>query len=70
MTKVTKLPPSTTFTVDQALDDAKQMQLNDVLILGYDKNDALFVRSSRMTREQGLLLMELGKLFSLGVTYD
>ena len=70
MTKVTKLPPSTTFTVDQALDDAKQMQLNDVLILGYDENDVLFVRSSRMTREQGLFLIELGKLYSLGITYD
>ena len=67
---VTKLPPSTTYTVDQALDDAKQMRLNDVLILGYDENDALFVRSSRMPREQALLLMELGKLFSLGVAYD
>lgn len=70
MTKVIKLPPSTSYTVDQALDDAKQMNLNDVLILGYDENDALFVRSSRMPREQALLLMELGKLFSLGVTYD
>ena len=67
---VTKLPPSTTYTADQALDDAKQMRLNDVLILGYDENDALFVRSSRMPREQALLLMELGKLFSLGVAYD
>ena len=70
MTKVTKLPPSTTFTVDQALDNAKQMQLNDVLILGFDENDALYVRSSRMTREQGLFLIELGKLHSLGITHD
>ena len=66
MTKVTKLPPSTTFTVDQALDAAKQMQLNDVLILGYDKNDALFVRSSRMTRAEALFLVELGKIHTMG----
>lgn len=49
--KVTKLPAATTYTVEQALDDAKQMNLNDVLILGYDENDMLAVRSSRMTRE-------------------
>lgn len=64
---VTKLPPSTTYTVDQALDDAKQMRLNDVLILGYDENDALFVRSSRMTREQALFLIELGKMYTMGI---
>ncbi len=68
--KITKLPPSTTFTVDQALDDAKQMNLNDVLILGYDEHDTLAVRSSRMTREQALFLIKLGELHTLGVIND
>jgi hypothetical protein len=31
---VIKLPAATTYTVEQALDDAKQMNLNDVPILG------------------------------------
>jgi hypothetical protein len=64
--KITKLPPSTTFTVDQALDDVKQMQLTDVLILGYDEDDALIVRSSRMTRAEALFLIELGKIHTMG----
>jgi len=66
MGKVTKLPPSTTFTVDQALDDTKQMRLNDVLILGYDNDDVLFVRSSRMTKAEALFLIELGKMHTMG----
>jgi hypothetical protein len=64
---VTKLPAATTYTVEQALDDAKQMNLNDVLILGYDEHDTLAVRSSRMTREQALVLIKLGELHTLGV---
>jgi hypothetical protein len=68
--KVTKLPAATTYTVVQALDDAKQMNLNDVLILGYDENDTLVVRSSRMTREQALFLIKLGELHTLGVIND
>jgi hypothetical protein len=63
---VTKLPAATTYTVEQALDDAKQMNLNDVLILGYDEHDTLAVRSSRMTREQALVLIKLGELHTLG----
>lgn len=65
--KITKLPPSATFTVDQALDDVKQMQLTDVLILGYDEDDALIVRSSRMTRAEALFLIELGKMHTMGI---
>jgi hypothetical protein len=68
--KVTKLPAATTYTAVQALDDAKQMNLNDVLILGYDENDTLVVRSSRMTREQALFLIKLGELHTLGVIND
>ena len=63
---VAKLPAATTYTVEQALNDAKQMGLEDVLILGYDVDGALVVRSSRMTREQAMFLIKLGELHTLG----
>lgn len=61
-----KLPAATTYTVEQALNDAKQMGLEDVLILGYDVDGALVVRSSRMTNERAMFLIKLGELHTLG----
>ena len=63
---VAKLPAATTYTVEQALNDAKQMGLEDVLILGYDVDGALVVRSSRMTKERAMFLIKLGELHTLG----
>ena len=65
MDKVVRLTGATTYTVEQALDDAKHMNLSDVLILGYDKDDAFLVRSSRMTREQALFLIKLGEMHTM-----
>lgn len=51
-------PPSTTFTPDQALASAGQLALKQVLVIGYDEDGELTVRSSRMTRGEALWLVE------------
>lgn len=53
---VFRLPASTTFTVDQALETAKADNLTDVLIAGYDDEGVLCIRSSRMTCAEALFL--------------
>ena len=53
MTNLIRLQPTTTMTAEQALHsamtDAKSDWLQDVLIIGYSENGALYIRSSRMT---------------------
>lgn len=53
MTNLIRLPPTTTMTAQQALEsalvDAESKHLQDVLIMGYDENGELFIRSSRLT---------------------
>lgn len=56
MTNLLRLPPSNTFTPDQALHAALADDLDDVLIAGYDHEGRLVVRSSRMTCAQALFL--------------
>lgn len=51
-----KLPASTSFTPEQALHSALADDLQDVLIAGYDKDGALFVRSSRLTCAEAFFL--------------
>jgi hypothetical protein len=58
---VIALPASTSFTPEQALESAKGIALTDVLIIGYDEEGALFVRSSRLTRAEALFLLEKGR---------
>lgn len=53
---VFRLPASTTFTVEQALETAKADNLTDVLIAGYDDEGVLCIRSSRMTCAEALFL--------------
>lgn len=55
-TAVFRLPASTTFTVEQALETAKADNLTDVLIAGYDDEGVLCIRSSRMTCAEALFL--------------
>jgi hypothetical protein len=62
LSNVTRLPPTSTMTVEQALAYAvsEQDTIDDVLIVGYTKDRELFIRSSKITREWSLwLLMEL-----------
>lgn len=60
---ITALPATTTFTPKQALLSAMDFvdndNLQDVLIVGYDGEGELIVRSSRMDRKDALWLAEL-----------
>lgn len=51
-----RLPASTTFTPEQALHDALRDNLQDVLVIGYDQDGALVIRSSRMNCAEALFL--------------
>lgn len=56
--KVIELPASTNYSAEQALQSALQADLTDVMIIGYDQDGDLFVRSSRMTRAEGLFMVK------------
>lgn len=58
---VISMPASTSFTPEQALESAKSVALTDVLIIGYDADGSLFVRSSKLTRAEALFLLEKGR---------
>lgn len=62
---VLRFPPSSTLTVDQALDSARQCGLGDVLIVGATEDGHLITRSSRMTRAEALWLIEQARRFTL-----
>ena len=64
-TNVIALPASTAFTPEQAMDSAKSLELTDALIVGYDKDGALAVRSSRMTCAEALFLLEKAKHWAM-----
>lgn len=56
---VIPLPPTTTMTVEQALASAQRENLHDVLVVGYDPEGELVIRSSRMQRKDALWLCEM-----------
>ena len=60
------LPPTNTYTVEQALASVDPGWLQDVIILGYDEGGGLFVRSSRMDRKDALWMAEMLKRWALG----
>lgn len=60
------LPATTTYTVDQALDKAKQDELQDVLILGWGNDGDFVALSSRMERQDALWLAKKGEQWALG----
>lgn len=65
---VSKLPNSTTFTVEQALQSALHDadKLDEVLIVGtYKDDDSLYVVSSRLNRAQALWLAKMAELHAL-----
>ena len=63
--KVTTLPASTNYTAEQALQSALQMELTDVMIIGYDFEGELFIRSSKMTRAEGLFMVKKAEEWSM-----
>lgn len=60
MTNLIRLPATTTMTAEQALQsalvDAESNHLADVLIVGYDADGDLYVRSSRLSCSQAFFL--------------
>jgi hypothetical protein len=69
--KVINLPASTNYTPRQALLSALDMckedgtGLSDVMVIGYDWEGYLFVRSSKMTRAEGLFMVEKAREWSM-----
>lgn len=67
---VISLPASVNFTPEQALlsalDLCKQGMLTDVVVLGYDDAGALVVRSSKMTRAEGLFMAVKAQEWAMG----
>jgi hypothetical protein len=53
---VFRLPASTSFTAEQALQSALSDDLTDVLVIGYDADGCLVIRSSRMTCAEAAFL--------------
>jgi len=60
MTNLIRLPATTTMTAEQALQsalvDAETKHLADVLIVGYDADGDLYIRSSRLSCAQAFFL--------------
>lgn len=63
--KIIALPASTNYTAEQALHSALQAELTDVMIIGYDFEGELFVRSSKMTRAEGLFMAKKAEEWSM-----
>ena len=64
---IVALPASVNFTPEQALQSAMQFKsLQDVLIVGYDADGDLLVRSSRMSRADAVFLLEKAKEWAMG----
>jgi len=59
--KIINFPASTSLNVDQALASAAQLNMTDVLIIGYVGNGLLKIRSSKMDRKNALWLIESAK---------
>lgn len=64
-TTVIELPASTNYNAEQALQSALKADLTDVLIIGYDQDGDLFIRSSRMTRAEGLFMVKKAEDWSM-----
>jgi hypothetical protein len=62
-TKVIELPASAHYTVEQAIDslEHRRGELTDILMVGYDSDNDLFVRSSHLSRAEALFLLEKAK---------
>ncbi len=63
--KVISLPASVNYTAEQALQSALQRELTDVMVIGYDEDGDLFVRSSKMTRAEGLFMLKRAEEWTL-----
>ena len=62
---VIALPASTTYTAEQALNSALMAGLTDVLVLGYDAAGVLIIRTSKMTRAEGLFMAKKAEQWAM-----
>lgn len=62
---VISLPASENFQPEQALASAASLNLTDVLVIGYDADGVLAVRSSHMSRAEALFLLEQGRQWAM-----
>lgn len=69
---VAYLPAVTTFTVEQALKSASDLQpdIKRLLIIGEDTDGRLIIRSSRMDRGTANYLLDRAKFYTLELTND
>lgn len=63
---VISMPATTTYTPDLALKSALDLDLSDVLVIGYDADGVLAIRSSRMSRADALFLLAKAKEWAMG----
>lgn len=67
MSNVVKLKGAhSRMTVEQAINSAKELELTDVVIAGFDKDGDFCVRSSHMTRKDALWIAEYTKKHAMG----
>ena len=62
---VIALPASINYTPEQALQSALNESLTVVLIIGYDNEDELVIRSSKISRMDALWMTEKAKEWAL-----
>lgn len=67
MADVVLLGPHTRMTVNEALEYVRREGLTDVMIIGYDHDGDLMIRSSRMSRETANWMIDRAKLHVMGM---
>jgi hypothetical protein len=63
--EVIRLPASEHYTPIQALQSVLNEDLDDVLVIGYDKSGELIIRSSKMNRADALFMIEKARDWTL-----
>lgn len=69
MAEVVNFPVSSNLSVEQVLAAVtkEQKDFSQVLIIAIDADEEIIVRSSHMTRQDALWLVESGRLHALGL---
>lgn len=72
--KIATLPARPDFTVGEALgqvlNEHRAEPYTDILIIAYDKDGDIIIRSSEMNRAEANFMIDKAKDFSLGTSYE
>jgi L-ascorbate metabolism protein UlaG (beta-lactamase superfamily) len=68
--KIAFLPASSTMTAEQALDSMKHLEPKDVVVIAYDEDGDLLIRSSRLVRRDALWMLEVAKIHIMKEVYE